>query len=347
MVNNKCVVILLLTIISISKAMPHSQTVEDDHKKSDSKQDSLFSLPFLEFKNGGVRVNFAGYHAEAGLGGLLTGDAKSGGLFAGAGTPFGAHASAGLGGGLNGNNGGNAGGGLHARAGLGNGGPEAAAGLGGNLDGADGSKNGGVLYTATSNRGKTRIVMKNIGGASNVNAPPVPNANNIQSIPRSKEQSSNVQTTDSELVRREINSPGEGVNVVDPNLPVAQQAYAHAYDRCRKKGRRVCNRLRKTIIQQQLPLAQVPGDFTADKVILNEPSALSLDARTSGKIIAENTGYANVAVAPGPAPSPAASSIPSPAYGPAQPRTLFDDIFNIPISTLHAVNQLLNSKVGR
>lgn len=68
-----------------------------------------FQLPFLEFKNGGVRVNFAGYHAEAGLGGLLTGDAKSGGLFAGAGTPFGAHASAGLGGGLNGNNGGNAG----------------------------------------------------------------------------------------------------------------------------------------------------------------------------------------------------------------------------------------------
>lgn len=34
-------------------------------------------------------MNFAGYHAEAGLGGLLTGNAAHGGLSASAGTPFG------------------------------------------------------------------------------------------------------------------------------------------------------------------------------------------------------------------------------------------------------------------
>jgi hypothetical protein len=34
-------------------------------------------------------VNFLGYHADAGLGGLLTGDAAHGGLSASAGTPFG------------------------------------------------------------------------------------------------------------------------------------------------------------------------------------------------------------------------------------------------------------------
>jgi hypothetical protein len=34
-------------------------------------------------------VNFAGFNAEAGLGGLLTGNAAHGGLSASAGTPFG------------------------------------------------------------------------------------------------------------------------------------------------------------------------------------------------------------------------------------------------------------------
>lgn len=49
-------------------------------------------------------MNFGGYHAEAGLGGILTGSKTGGGLHAGAGTPDGAHASAGLGGLLGGNN---------------------------------------------------------------------------------------------------------------------------------------------------------------------------------------------------------------------------------------------------
>lgn len=60
----------------------------------------------MQFKNGGVRVNFAGYHAEAGLAGLLGGSGTRGGLYAGAGTPFGAHASADLGGALGGDKGG-------------------------------------------------------------------------------------------------------------------------------------------------------------------------------------------------------------------------------------------------
>lgn len=47
-------------------------------------------------------MNFGGYHAGAGLGGLLTGNLADGGLSASARTPFGQHASAGLGGQLNG-----------------------------------------------------------------------------------------------------------------------------------------------------------------------------------------------------------------------------------------------------
>jgi len=55
----------------------------------------------ITFKDGKVGVNFAGYSASAGLGGLLTGDASHGFLSASAGTPNGQHASAGLGGDLN------------------------------------------------------------------------------------------------------------------------------------------------------------------------------------------------------------------------------------------------------
>ncbi|KAH8413668.1 hypothetical protein KR222_003182 [Zaprionus bogoriensis] len=56
----------------------------------------------ITLRDGKVGVNFAGYHADAGLGGLLTGNAAHGGLSASAGTPWGSRAAAGLGGGLNG-----------------------------------------------------------------------------------------------------------------------------------------------------------------------------------------------------------------------------------------------------
>lgn len=52
----------------------------------------------ITFKDGMIGVNFGGYHAEAGLGGLLTGNAAHGGLIASAGTPGGQTAIAGLGG---------------------------------------------------------------------------------------------------------------------------------------------------------------------------------------------------------------------------------------------------------
>lgn len=65
---------------------------------------TLTQLPLIQFTNGGIRLNFAGYHAEAGLGGLLRGG-PGGGLHASAGTPWGAHAGAGLGGQVNGNDG--------------------------------------------------------------------------------------------------------------------------------------------------------------------------------------------------------------------------------------------------
>lgn len=75
-----------------------------------SQQIELFHSPYayfrffcfqdfpITFKDGMIGVNFGGYHAEAGLGGLLTGNAAHGGLIASAGTPSGQSAVAGLGG---------------------------------------------------------------------------------------------------------------------------------------------------------------------------------------------------------------------------------------------------------
>ncbi|XP_020801261.1 uncharacterized protein LOC110178463 isoform X1 [Drosophila serrata] len=63
---------------------------------------SLVPAQLITLRDGKVGVNFAGYHADAGLGGLLTGIAAHGGLSASAGTPWGPRAAAGLGGNLNG-----------------------------------------------------------------------------------------------------------------------------------------------------------------------------------------------------------------------------------------------------
>ncbi|XP_030558079.1 uncharacterized protein LOC115760741 isoform X2 [Drosophila novamexicana] len=65
-------------------------------------QAALAPAQLITLRDGKVGVNFAGYHADAGLGGLLTGNSAHGGLSASAGTPWGSRAAAGIGGGLNG-----------------------------------------------------------------------------------------------------------------------------------------------------------------------------------------------------------------------------------------------------
>ncbi|XP_053673330.1 one cut domain family member 3 isoform X1 [Anopheles nili] len=94
---------------------------------------------FLTFRDGKFGVNFGGYHAEAGLGGLLTGNSAHGGLSASAGTPHGQQAGAGIGGLLGGNE--RTAGGAYAGATAGHG-VGASAAIGGGLDGYGGA--GGV-----------------------------------------------------------------------------------------------------------------------------------------------------------------------------------------------------------
>ncbi|XP_047990386.1 uncharacterized protein LOC125229556 isoform X2 [Leguminivora glycinivorella] len=116
----------------------------------------LTAPQFITFKDGKVGVNFGGYHAAAGLGGLL-GNGGAGGLFAEAGTPHGQAAVAGLGGGASE---GGSGGGLFAGATAG-GNVKAAAGLAG---GADAERSGGVGFAGAS--AGNRNAAAGLGGES-------------------------------------------------------------------------------------------------------------------------------------------------------------------------------------
>ncbi|CAH0560931.1 unnamed protein product [Brassicogethes aeneus] len=110
--------------------------------------------PLFTFNNGRVGVNFLGYKASAGLGGLLTGNAADGGLHASAETPHGQRAGAGLGGVVDGN--GKTAGGLYAGATAGNG-IYARSGIGGVVD-ETGSYGGS--YASSSNGGLVKEVRK-------------------------------------------------------------------------------------------------------------------------------------------------------------------------------------------
>ncbi|XP_057661884.1 uncharacterized protein LOC130897178 isoform X1 [Diorhabda carinulata] len=137
--------VVIIAALNVIRAAPTSNT-----------DDSTFKFP-ITFENGKIGVNFLGFHAAAGLGGILTGNEADGGLQAEAGTPFGQKAWAGLGGGVNGA--GRSAGGLYAGATAG-GGVGAKAGIGGTA-GSEGSF--GTSYAGASAGGLYKGRVKSIG----------------------------------------------------------------------------------------------------------------------------------------------------------------------------------------
>ncbi|KAH9630156.1 hypothetical protein HF086_004862 [Spodoptera exigua] len=123
---------------------------------------SLQAPQFITFSEGKLGVNFGGYHAGVGLGGLAGGKGNTaGGLYAEAGTPFGPAAKAGLGGAVDGSSG--TAGGLYAGATAG-GKVNAAAGLGGAV--AGGKAIGGGYSTAQSGGHTATSVLGGESGTS-------------------------------------------------------------------------------------------------------------------------------------------------------------------------------------
>ncbi|XP_058804362.1 uncharacterized protein LOC131671724 isoform X1 [Phymastichus coffea] len=296
--------LLLAAVVVEGFPTPH----EDDGNSSGSR-------PFIEFTKGGIRVNFAGYHAQAGLGGLLTGRTADGGLHASAGTPAGAHASAGLGGSLDGG----PTGGLHARAGLGNGGPEAEAGLGGTLSG---SKPQGEIF-AKSSAGGLVLPQKTIGKNIQV-IEPKRNDQQVSSSSASVDASAAASTNDAVIADERSQSPArlyfqkrlhERVTQSSPYYDSLKNAQAETAPKATTDKEPTTSTSKSSPPPQPHVKLNAPGVFTR--------AVSGVDAATNaGSSTSNNLGY-------------------------KKKTTLFDDIFNIPISALNAVNQLLRNHVGK
>ncbi|XP_051165889.1 uncharacterized protein LOC127284487 isoform X2 [Leptopilina boulardi] len=297
-------VLLVAVLTTLSSGFPQKITNADK-----TSQESSGGPPFLEFKNGAVRLNFGGYHAEAGLGGLLGGGRAGGGLHVSAGTPDGSHASAGLGG-LLGDNG-SAGGGLHARAGLGNGGPEAKAGLGGVLDGTKKKYGEGSLFADSTWK----------KGEKNENE-----RKNIQVIPRaskSKEVASSASSSSSKDITANVDS---GASATSSDAATVTSLKEEKDDEDKDTGIGISVLKIKTLDKSE-PIEFATSTDTIDS---------NLESRNRGIYPAR---WYRKRFRTGPEVSYSHNDG-------QKASTLFDDIFNIPISTLNAVNQLLKNKIG-
>lgn len=240
---------------------------------------------WLTFRDGKFGVNFGGYHAEAGLGGLLTGNAAHGGLSASAGTPQGQQAGAGLGGILDGN--GRTAGGGYAGATAGHG-VGASAAFGGGLDNVGGA---GGLGAEAHSGGVSKKVVKL--GQTNGGAPP-------------------------------------SETIIEHEVPPAPQAvhtrFNHEVD---SKTKTV---LKEVHTDLQAPPVHQPSSYNTHtktiykKKVITRPHKVHLNTRFDSN--GHSGGSTHTAV------------------GATQNTNFWNDIFNIPISTLTAVNQFLNNKSG-
>lgn len=242
---------------------------------------------WLTFKDGKFGVNFGGYHAEAGLGGLLTGNAAHGGLSASAGTPNGQQAGAGLGGLLGGND--RTAGGGYAGATAGNG-VGASAAFGGGLDNAGGA---GGLGAEAHAPGVSKKVVKI--GQTNGAAPASQTVieHEEHPAPQAVQTRFNHQAgskTKSKTVHKEVN--------IDLQAPPANQPSTY-------------NTHTKTVYK---------------KKVITRPHKVHVNTRFDSNGHSGGSTHTSV--------------------GATQNTNFWNDIFNIPISTLTAVNQFLNNKSG-
>ncbi|XP_056630839.1 uncharacterized protein LOC130441267 isoform X2 [Diorhabda sublineata] len=262
--------VVIIAALNVIRAAPTSNT-----------DDSTFKFP-ITFENGKIGVNFLGFHAAAGLGGILTGNEADGGLQAEAGTPFGQKAWAGLGGGVNGA--GRSAGGLYAGATAG-GGVGAKAGIGGTA-GSEGSF--GTSYAGASAGGLYKGRVKSIGQpAINIserkeNVAAV-DTSNVQVIAK-KEKVKNIQKT---VVEQDIDEPQAALNLdVRAQGIVAQQpppVQLPVYVEKRKyKLRRRPHHRKQVIITNTFvkpPPVEIPAyRYTED--IVEEPAPVIVKEKT-------------------------------------------------------------------
>lgn len=337
-------------------------------KVKDIVQESSGGLPFLQFTNGGVRLNFAGYHAEAGLGGLLDNSRTGGGLHASAGTPFGPQASAGLGGLLSGDNA-NAGGGLFAQAGLGNNRPSARAGLGGILDGSGRSNHAaaGSLFAGADLGNNQPGAQAGLGGVLGGN-PDTPNDNNVPN--NTPTGHTNIQILSKSATKGHKNQRAIDVKKVVINEAVPESKYSSTKlygnlygnaDTGNVNGKNAIESVQniptveprsndvvstKDVAESEANVNAAAGNsfrsaqeqpfisrWNLRKRLRGGPFRKQVSVKVAEKEISQVNGDAD-------------SNVSYVSTKNNKPGSLYDDIFNIPISALTAVNQLLNNNAG-
>ncbi|XP_043801794.1 uncharacterized protein LOC122719740 [Apis laboriosa] len=359
MLCNKVDLAFVLGLLAFAHGMP-----------ADSQSNER--LPLIQFTNGGIRFNFAGYHAAAGLGGLLTGSNTGGGLHASVGTPWGGHAAAGLGGTLNGDNA-NAGGGLYARAGLGNGRHEAAAGLGGLLDGSGRSAplRGGLYAGATTGTHGLGFtageIPRDLFGAGPSDGPsdgPSNGPNGPSNGPNGPSNGPDNGPNDGK--------DGEGSNGKGPSRGTSHIQIISRSGKNSKKKNEISKEapkqeadfssskeIREVLPIEPAPLAQLAPVLSKETNEIVQVDVLPRRSRffqrkrlrgSRAKVIEENTEEdqnsniqkrQTIYYSDKPDSSDRIMTIPS-----GNNNGFFDDIFQIPISTLNAVNRFLNNSTG-
>ncbi|XP_001663090.2 uncharacterized protein LOC5576988 isoform X1 [Aedes aegypti] len=306
---------------------------------------------WLTFRDGKFGVNFGGYHAEAGLGGLLTGNSAHGGLSASAGTPNGQQAGAGLGGLLDGNDRSAGGGYAGATAGSGVG---TSAAFGGSLNNAGSAGGLGAEAHAPGTSKKVVKIGQTNGGAPPSEttlvheAPPAPFATHTRF-----NDETNVRTK-TKTVLKEVHT--------DLQAPPAIQPPAHSHTKTIYKKKVITRPHKVAIVESSYDNGAQGGqisnnfdlnrffDFQAFSNIASSYSHPAPPAPSSFNSVAQvhhqdseiqkeihlNTRYDSNGHSGGSTHTHTVQAANNPNF--------WNDIFNIPISTLSAVNQFLNNK---
>nr|XP_049703409.1 homeotic protein female sterile isoform X3 [Helicoverpa armigera] len=322
-----------------------------------------YSAPqFITFSEGKLGVNFGGYHAGVGLGGLAGGNGRTGGgLYAEAGTPNGPAARAGLGGAVDGNSG--TFGGLFAGATAG-GNVNAAAGLGGAVSGGK-SVGGGYSTANAGGHGSSSVLggETDVSGASGFSV----SAHKSVGVPLTVVKETEVSVVPVEEVKsvhKKVYGEAkfESANEITPVANAGVEATAHVN----------VNADVKPVIVKEVHVEPTPTEVITirkhkpHRHHLHKTVFIGGYAGAGGEVAAPETKVKETVVYK--TVQPIQKRIDIEAHGDAgasvhgehghgqdvsyrkevvvsaqKPSTFFQDIFNIPISTLKAVSGFLTN----
>lgn len=306
-----------------------------------------YSAPqFFTFADGKLGVNFGGYHAGVGLGGKDANGRAAGGLFAEAGTPFGPAAKAGLGGSIDAKRGYT--GGLYSGATAG-GGIDARAGVGGSISG---SRAVGGAYATSQAAGKTSTsavegdVDKSGGSEFSFSA----HKSVESSVPVHKEVHGEVNID-------AINEITPNANAgVEANAGFSANAHANVQPAVFVKEVHVAPPPTEVVVYKHKPHHHAHktvfvGGYVGAGGQIGAPvvKSGSIDKRVDIGVEGGNyhEGGVNVYENFGPSKDTTFTASKEIVVSNNQrPSTFFQDIFNIPISTLKAVSGFLSNTAG-